>query len=155
GNAARQSTRQPFRSSERPPPWVGCRPRRVPMPTYRTTCKVGACEPFCGLEVDVQDGRMVAVRPDAEHPVTTGYACIKGMHVPDYQNDPDRLLHPLRRSGSGWERLPWETAIREIGRRLRAIRDGVRQHRVQRGLCSRSSQAISAAWTTYSLFVTR
>jgi formate dehydrogenase len=93
------------------------------MPTYRTTCKVGACEPFCGLEVDVQDGRMVAVRPDAEHPVTTGYACIKGMHVPDYQNDPDRLLHPLRRSGSGWERLPWETAIREIGRRLRAIRD--------------------------------
>jgi anaerobic selenocysteine-containing dehydrogenase len=93
------------------------------MPTYRTTCKVGACEPFCGLEVDVQDGCMVAVRPDAEHPVTTGYACIKGMHVPDYQNDPDRLLHPLRRSGSGWERLPWETAIREIGRRLRAIRD--------------------------------
>src|SRR5262245_47972514 len=93
------------------------------MPTYRTTCKVGACEPFCGLEVDVQDGRMVAVRPDAEHPVTTGYACIKGMHVPDYQNDPDRLLHPLRRSGSGWERLPWETATTEIGRRLRAIRD--------------------------------
>ena len=45
------------------------------------------------------------------------------MHVPDYQNDPDRLLHPLRRSGSGWDRLSWETAIREIGTRLRAIRD--------------------------------
>jgi anaerobic selenocysteine-containing dehydrogenase len=93
------------------------------MRTYRTTCKVGACEPFCGLEVDVQDGRMVAVRPDPKHPVTAGYACIKGMHVPDYQNDPDRLLHPIRRGTSGWERVTWETATTEIGRRLRAIRD--------------------------------
>lgn len=32
------------------------------MAIYRTTCKVGACEPFCGLEVEVDDGRMVAVR---------------------------------------------------------------------------------------------
>lgn len=93
------------------------------MKTIRTTCKIGACEPFCGLEVDVEDGRMVAVRPDPEHPVTAGYACIKGMHVPDYQNDPDRLLHPLRRGPNGWERASWQEATREIGHKLRAIRD--------------------------------
>ncbi len=93
------------------------------MPVYRTTCKVGACEPFCGLEVEVEDGRMVAVRPDAKHPVTAGYACIKGMHVPDYQNDPDRLLHPVRRSPSGWDQVSWGTVTTEIGRKLRAIRD--------------------------------
>jgi len=91
--------------------------------THRTTCKVGACEPFCGLEVDVEAGRLVAVRPDPEHPITRGYACIKGMHVPDYVNDPERLLHPLRRSAAGLERTTWERAIREIGERLRAIRD--------------------------------
>ncbi len=62
------------------------------MRTHRTTCKVGACEPFCGLEVDVEDGKMVSVRPDRGHPITKGYACIKGMRVLDYQNDPDRLL---------------------------------------------------------------
>jgi anaerobic selenocysteine-containing dehydrogenase len=93
------------------------------MSVYRTTCKVGACEPFCGLEVEVQDGRMVAVRPDARHPVTAGYVCIKGMRVPDYQNDPDRLLHPIRRGSSGWERVPWDAATTAIGRKLRAIRD--------------------------------
>src|SRR5215475_8107705 len=93
------------------------------MAVFRTTCKVGACEPFCGLEVEVEDGRMVAVRPDPKHPITAGYACIKGMHVPDYQNDPDRLLHPIRRGASGWERVGWETATTEIGRKLRAIRD--------------------------------
>jgi formate dehydrogenase len=93
------------------------------MQTYRTTCKIGACEPFCGLEVDVADGRLVAVRPDAQHPVTRGYACIKGMHVPDYQNDPDRLLHPMQRGAGGWERVSWHDATAEIGRKLRAIRD--------------------------------
>ena len=93
------------------------------MPTYRTVCKVGACEPFCGLEVDVDDGWMVGVRPDAAHPITAGYACIKGMQVAAYQNDPDRLLQPVRRGTAGWEPVGWDTATQEIGRRLRAIRD--------------------------------
>ncbi len=93
------------------------------METFRTTCTIGACEPHCGLEVDVEDGRMTAVRPDRAHPITSGYACVKGMHVADYQNDPDRLLHPVRRRSSGWERISWDAATREIGRRLRAIRD--------------------------------
>ncbi len=93
------------------------------MRTHRTTCKVGACEPFCGLEVDVEDGKMVAVRPDRGHPITKGYSCIKGMRVLDYQNDPDRLLHPIRRSATGWDRISWATATEEIGRKLRAIRE--------------------------------
>jgi len=93
------------------------------MRTYRTTCKVGACEPFCGIEVDVEDGKMVAVRPDRAHPITKGYSCIKGMRVLDYQNDPDRLLHPIRRSATGWERISWATATDEIGHKLRAIRE--------------------------------
>lgn len=92
------------------------------METHRTTCKVGACEPFCGLEVDVEDGRMVEVRPDPHHPVTTGYACIKGMHVPDYQNDPDRLLHPEKRTDGGWQQIDWDSATGEIGRKLRELR---------------------------------
>jgi formate dehydrogenase len=45
------------------------------------------------------------------------------MHVADYQNDPDRLLHPIRRGTSGWERVTWDTATTEIGQKLRAIRD--------------------------------
>ena len=91
--------------------------------TVRTTCKVGACEPFCGIEMDVDDGRIVAVRPDKRHPISRGYWCIKGAQVAAYQNDPDRLLHPLRRTGEGWERVAWRDATRDIGRRLRALRD--------------------------------
>lgn len=93
------------------------------MKTIRTTCKIGACEPFCGLEVDVDGGRIVAVRPDKAHPISRGYTCIKGMRVLDYQNDPDRLLHPLRRGDRDWEQVSWATATGEIGHKLRAIRD--------------------------------
>ena len=93
------------------------------MKTVRTTCKIGACEPFCGLEIDVDAGRLVAVRPDAAHPISRGYACIKGMRVLDYQNDPDRLLHPIKRRDGRWEQIDWAQATREIGEKLRAIRD--------------------------------
>jgi formate dehydrogenase len=66
---------------------------------------------------------MVGVRPDPEHPITEGYVCIKGMHVADYQNDPDRLLYPEKRNSSGWHRVSWDVATSEIGEKLRALRD--------------------------------
>jgi len=91
--------------------------------TIRTTCKIGACEPYCGIEVDVEDGVMVAVRGDKQHPVSKGYICVKGHNLLEYQNDPDRLLHPLRKTVDGFERSDWETASTDIGQRLRTITD--------------------------------
>lgn len=87
----------------------------------QTVCKIGACEPFCGIEVDVEDGKMSAVRPDPGHPLSEGYVCIKGMSLLGYQNSPDRLLHPLRRDGNGWKRVGWAEATSEIGERLRQV----------------------------------
>ncbi len=91
--------------------------------THRTTCKIGACEPFCGVEIDVEGGRLTEIRPNPQHPITRGYACIKGMHVPDYVNHAERLLHPMARGPRGLERTEWAEATRQIGRRLREIRD--------------------------------
>lgn len=100
---------------------MGSEEEAEPVETSHAQCKVGACEPFCGLEVDIARGRIVRVRPDREHPVTNGYACIKGMAVPAYVNSPDRLLHPVRREGSEWKRSGWKQAISEIGGKLRDI----------------------------------
>ncbi len=91
--------------------------------TVHTVCKVGACEPFCGIEVDVAGGKMVAIRPDQDHPLSEGYVCIKGMNLLGYQNSPDRVLQPLRRDGDSWAPAAWPEAIRVIGRRLREIAD--------------------------------
>jgi anaerobic selenocysteine-containing dehydrogenase len=91
--------------------------------TVRTTCKVGACEPYCGIEADVRDGRIVSVRGDKQHPISRGYLCVKGHHLLEYQYDPDRLLYPQRRSDHGWERTDWATATAAIGTELRRIAD--------------------------------
>lgn len=91
--------------------------------TIKTVCKVGACEPICGLEVDVENGKMVDVRPDKQHPLSEGYVCVKGMNLLGYQNSPDRLQHPLRRDGDRWVRASWQDAITAIGRKLRSLAD--------------------------------
>jgi anaerobic selenocysteine-containing dehydrogenase len=72
----------------------------------------------------VEDGRLTKVRPDPEHPLSAGFACPKGIAMTDVQNDPDRVLHPLRRRADGsFERITWPEALDEIGERLAAIRD--------------------------------
>jgi anaerobic selenocysteine-containing dehydrogenase len=91
--------------------------------TLPTVCKVGACEPFCGVEVDVEDGVMTRVRPDPNHPISEGYVCIKGMSLLGYQNSPDRLKHPLCRDDGGFTRIGWPEATDAIGGRLRQIAD--------------------------------
>ncbi len=91
--------------------------------TIPTLCKVGACEPCCGIEVDVADGKMIEVRPDKEHPLSEGYVCVKGMNLLGYQNSPDRLTHPLRRDGDRWVQASWPEATAAIGGKLRALAD--------------------------------
>ena len=68
-------------------------------------CRI--CEPLCGMVATVEDGRITKLRPDPDHPLSPGYACPKGIAMAEVQNDPDRVLHPLRRNGDGFERVTW------------------------------------------------
>lgn len=95
----------------------------LPITTVRTTCKIGACEPYCGIEVDVVDDRMIAVRADKAHPVSKGYLCVKGHHLLEYQNDPDRLLYPMHREDDTWRQSSWDEATTSIGHQLRDLTD--------------------------------
>jgi len=85
-----------------------------------TFCRL--CEQLCGLEVTLRDGQITHIRPDREHPTTKGLACPKGLAAEEMRSDPDRVVHPLRRRGDGkFEPVSWETAISEIGARLRQV----------------------------------
>ena len=86
----------------------------------RTFCRV--CEPACGLVAEVRDGRLEALRPDREHPVTHGFACNKGLAGVEIHRDPDRLAFPQRRGDDGrFERVSWDEAIEGVAARVRAI----------------------------------
>jgi anaerobic selenocysteine-containing dehydrogenase len=88
--------------------------------TAHTYCDL--CLSACGLEVDIDDGRIVAVRGDAAHPLSAGYLCTKGKHGPANRQGPERLLHPLKRTETGWQQISWDVAYREVAARLREIR---------------------------------
>ena len=80
----------------------------------------------------VEDGRLVSLRPDRDHPVSAGFACQKGIAFVEVQNDPDRVTTPLRRvksvalraSGSSvgtFEPVSWDDAMTDIAARLARI----------------------------------
>lgn len=85
------------------------------------------CPDTCGIVSEVENGRIVNFYGDDTHPITQGWLCAKVRPYLDHVYHPDRLLYPLRRTGpkgSGqWQRISWDEAIGEIGRRWRAIID--------------------------------
>jgi anaerobic selenocysteine-containing dehydrogenase len=88
--------------------------------TVTTFCRI--CEVLCGLEADVEGGRAVALRPDPAHVSTEGFACPKGLRQHELYASPDRLLHPERRDGAAWTRVPWGDALAGIGAMVQRIR---------------------------------
>jgi formate dehydrogenase len=88
-----------------------------------TFCRI--CEPLCGMVATVENGRLTQLRPDADHPLSRGYACPKGIAMTGVQNDPDRVLYPLKRVGGPgeFERTTWDEALGDVATRLRRLRE--------------------------------
>jgi len=85
-----------------------------------TFCRI--CEPLCGMIATVEDGRLTALRPDKDHPLSAGFACQKGIAFSEIVNDPDRVTEPLRRTaGGGFEPVSWDDAMSDIAARLADI----------------------------------
>ncbi len=89
--------------------------------THKTYCRI--CEAHCGLTVEVsEDNEVINVKPDKEHPVSKGYACIKGTGIGSLHSDPDRLNYPLKRVNGVLQRISWNQAIQEIGAKVKGLR---------------------------------
>src|SRR5262249_33351792 len=85
--------------------------------THRSFCRF--CHAICGIEVDVEDGRAVAVRGDMRHPISQGYLCVKGRELLAQHADPLRLRESRKRLTDGtWTPLPSDTALDEIAARV-------------------------------------
>jgi anaerobic selenocysteine-containing dehydrogenase len=85
----------------------------------KTSCAL--CAQNCGLEVQVEDNRMVKVRPDKDNPRSEGYVCRKGLNVRFHQHHDERLTHPLKKVGDKFEQISWDQAIEEIADKLKSI----------------------------------
>ena len=92
----------------------------MPAEQKATFCRI--CEPLCGMIATVDDGRLVSLRPDKDHPLSAGFACQKGIAFTEVVNDPDRVTAPLRRTAAGgFEPVSWDEAMTDIAARLADI----------------------------------
>jgi anaerobic selenocysteine-containing dehydrogenase len=70
----------------------------------------------------VEDGRLLSLRADKDHPLSAGFACQKGIAFAEVVNDPDRVTAPVRRTADGrFEPVTWDEALTDIAARLTDI----------------------------------
>ena len=87
------------------------------MPTVRSFCRV--CTSVCGILVDIDGDRVVAVHGDGEHPFSHGYTCPKGRALPQIHHHPDRLERPQMRIDGTLQDTTWEACLDDLGAKLR------------------------------------
>ena len=80
----------------------------------------------CGFLVASENGKVVNIEGDPEHPVNRGCACAKGASMRQLSADnPWRLSKVLYRApgASDWEEKSWDWALDSIARRMKDTRD--------------------------------
>jgi thiosulfate reductase/polysulfide reductase chain A len=90
-----------------------------------TMCEM--CVWRCGVLAKVEDGRVVKLEGNPEHPHSRGNLCPRGQSGLMNTYDPDRVLTPLIRVGKRGEGLfrkaSWEEALDLTASRMQAIKD--------------------------------
>jgi len=94
---------------------------------YRT-CHL--CETMCGIEVEHEGGKILAIRGDKNDVLSQGNICPKATGLQDIHTDPDRLRKPLRRvrkdpnvkhPDDEWVEIEWEEAFEYVSSELAGI----------------------------------
>lgn len=91
---------------------------KIPEKWVSTTC--GYCSVGCGIEIGVKQGKAIASRPHASHPVNRGKLCPKGLSEHYIIDTENRLKHPLLRKNGKLARVSWEEALETMVARFRA-----------------------------------
>lgn len=93
----------------------------------KTVCS--GCNNFCGLDVTVDRGRneIIKIEGTLDHPVNQGGLCPKGFALRKMPDDPERLLHPLKRKGERgegkWDEICLDEAMDILSSKMKEIKE--------------------------------
>lgn len=95
------------------------------METRHSVCALD-CPDCCSLLINVDEaGRGSRLRGNPAHPVTQGFLCGKVAQYLERNYHPDRVMHPLRRTGrkgqGQFERISWDEALDTVAANLSRV----------------------------------
>jgi anaerobic selenocysteine-containing dehydrogenase len=91
------------------------------MSIVHTTC-TRDCPDACAVIAHVENGRLVRLEGDADHPLTRGFLCKKTYQYPSRVYSSTRILHPLERTKGGWRRITWNDAFDTLAEWLTTLK---------------------------------
>ena len=80
------------------------------------------CPDACGLVATVEDGKVIRIRGDKNHPITRGFLCYRTSLFLSTQYSPQRLKTPLLKIRGEFQPISWDQAIDVAAERLLKIR---------------------------------
>ncbi|WP_078543264.1 molybdopterin-dependent oxidoreductase [Litchfieldia alkalitelluris] len=91
------------------------------MATLKSSCSLN-CWDNCGFNVEIDNGRIIKVDGDPEHPITQGKICGRGRMLETRTNSDQRLLYPLKKVNGEFQRISWEQALDEISSKMAEVK---------------------------------
>jgi anaerobic selenocysteine-containing dehydrogenase len=85
----------------------------------KTVCR--SCHGGCGVIAHVQNGKVIKVEGNPDSPISHGTLCSKGLAITQLAYHPDRILHPMKKTDVGWQRITWDEALNTITAKFKAV----------------------------------
>jgi formate dehydrogenase major subunit len=123
---------------------------RLELPTHKevgqTTTICPYCAVGCGMLVGVEDGQVVNIEGDPEHPINRGALCSKGSTLSQLVNSPRRITRPAYRApgADSWQEVEWDWALDQIAQRMKRDRDAGWIERDDNGQVVRRTERIAS-----------
>ncbi len=67
---------------------------------------------MCGLEIQVEGGKVTSIRGNRDDVWSRGHLCPKGVSLAQVHDDPDRIRRPLIKVDGQWHEVSWDAAFR-------------------------------------------
>lgn len=100
---------------------------------HKTLCRM--CDDHCGINVYMENGKVVDIDGNNDHPWNNGRLCVKGRLGVDFVNQEDRILKPLKKTENGFVEISLEQALDEIAAKMQELKEkyGARSMSVWKG----------------------
>jgi formate dehydrogenase major subunit len=83
------------------------------------------CSGGCGMLLHIQDGKLIHLAGDPDHPTNEGTLCPKAASLRSVAYSTDRVTKPMRRAPGAdkWEEISWDQAVEIVAKKTKEVRE--------------------------------